>query len=439
MSLICGERAVSKETHILTSVACTLSTVVAILSVWYKLCFSTNRLKEGLEKFGECGGGIIFAGKSRTASVSKSAEIGDQPTTANEHARSGELRIAMDADHWFTAYKRYKSGTTKFTTWLTEAVQHCGRSLADITQVSAPSPAPFPKAAEKKAGKAAVNASTQIKHSKYLVPIKDFTKLAQVVVNSTKQKIQVPPSILPLLDDIISLRKEYSHWVGQAAGGSQAQYETHLHFVSVLQQVKAILQRSERAVPKGSGPVGKENTDPRGKEAANIFEALSLEEPTGAVDSPDSSFSVSTRPNANVKATSKPIYDMELLHDEVLFSSVLFFQDLEAIRRLIRKTWSEYRGGRTELSTASLLTNTAIEIIQRSTKEHLDSIKRWSDAPEEKDFIFWFYTHICKEAITDGEKPGDYTHMKTYEQAERISWPFPSSLKRTCQLSRPVR
>ena len=76
-----------------------------------------------------------------------------------------------------------------------------------------------------------------------------------------------------------------------------------------------------------------------------------------------------------------------------------------------------------DLSTASLLTNTAIELIQRSTKDHLDSIKRWPDAPEENDSIYWLYAHICKEDITDREKPGDYIHMKTYEQFVRISWP----------------
>ena len=228
----------------------------------------------------------------------------------------------MDADLWFSTYKRYKSGTTKFTTWLIEAVQKCERSLADITQVSASLPAPFSEKAKKKAGKAAANASTQTNQSKY----RDFTKLAQVVVNSTKQKVQVPPSNLALLDDVISLRKDYSHWVGQAAGGSQAQYETHLYFVSVLQQVKGILQRSECAVLKGKGPVGKENTDPQGKEPANIFEALSLEEPIDAMDSPDSCFSVSTGPNSKSTATSKPIYDMEFPMMKSYFPLFCFFR-----------------------------------------------------------------------------------------------------------------
>lgn len=129
---------------------------------------------------------------------------------------------------------------------------------------------------------------------------------------------------------------------------------------------------------------------------------------------------------------------MESLYDEVLFSTVLFFQDLQAIRELIRKTWSEYRAGRTELSTASLLTNTAVELIQRNTEEHLDSIKRWPDAPEGKDFIYWLYAHMCREHITDREKLGDYIHMKTYKQAERISWPENLSLKRVCPVSWPI-
>ena len=329
----------------------------------------------------------------------------------------------MDADLWFNTYKRYKSGTTKFTTWLIEAVQNCGQSLAGITSVSAPSTAPFRKNAKKKAGKATEDALTQTNQSKYLIPIRDFTKLAEVIVKSTKQSIQVPSSILALLDDVISLRKEYSRWVGQAAAKSQAQYESHLYFVSVLQEVKGILRRNECAVSKGRRPDGKENTDPQEKKTANLFEALTLEEPKDVEDSPDSFFSVSTGPNAKSTTTSKPIYDMEFLHDEVLFSSVFFFQDLEAIREFVRKTWSGYRAGRTELSTASLLTNTAIEMIQRSTREHLDSIKRWPDAPAEKDFISWFFAHTSKEAITGGEKPGDYVHMMTYEQADRISWP----------------
>lgn len=138
-------------------------------------------------------------------------------------------------------------------------------------------------------------------------------------------------------------------------------------------------------------------------------------------------------------AISKPVYHIESLYDDFLFSPGLFFQDLEAIREVMRNTWSGFRARHTELSAVSLLTNTASELIQRSTRECLDSIKRWPDAAEEKDFIYYFHAHICKEGITGREKPGDYTHMKTYEQVEKLAGPFLFSLKRINPASRPIR
>ena len=80
-------------------------------------------------------------------------------------------------------------------------------------------------------------------------------------------------------------------------------------------------------MPKLRGSDGKENIVPQEKEAANIFEVLSLEEPKDGVDSPNLSSSVSPGPKAEHMATSKPVWHMESFY-EVLFSSVLFFQDL---------------------------------------------------------------------------------------------------------------
>ena len=109
------------------------------------------------------------------------------------------------------------------------------------------------------------------------------------------------------MDDVISLRKEYSHWVDQAGGQPRAQNASHLHFVHILQQVKGILRREQCAVPRLRGSDGKENIVPQEKEAANIFEALSLEEPKDGVDSPNLWSSVSPGPKAEHMATSKPV------------------------------------------------------------------------------------------------------------------------------------
>ena len=122
------------------------------------------------------------------------------------------------------------------------------------------------------------------------------------------------------------------------------------------------------------------------------------------------------------------VYDIESLHDEVLISSVCFFRDLNAVRDSIRGVWSDYRAGSLGLMTASLLTSTAIEMIHRSTEDHLAMMKRWPDAPEEQNFIYWLYAHICRSDITKRERPQAHINMETYEEAERVSWPVCSFL-----------
>ncbi len=75
-------------------------------------------------------------------------------------------------------------------------------------------------------------------------------------------------------------------------------------------------------------PDGKENRHPQEKEAANIFEGLILEEPKDEMDSSKSALSVSNGSKAKNMAISKLVYAMNFIHDEVLFSSVSFVQDL---------------------------------------------------------------------------------------------------------------
>lgn len=86
--------------------------------------------------------------------------------------------------------------------------------------------------------------------------------------------------------------------------------ESDDYFIDVLQQVKGIPRRQECKKPKVGRLDGKENRDPREKEAVNIFETLSLEEPKGPLDSQSPSVSVLTEPKAKNVATSKPVYDM---------------------------------------------------------------------------------------------------------------------------------
>jgi hypothetical protein len=86
---------------------------------------------------------------------------------------------------------RYKAGTAKFSSWLAEAGKLCG---GDVNNIEVAVPRLTGQHSNKKA---------------YTIAIGHFITLAQTVADKVP-KITVPRSILNLLSDVISLRKEVS-------------------------------------------------------------------------------------------------------------------------------------------------------------------------------------------------------------------------------------
>ncbi len=309
------------------------------------------------------------------------------------------------------SYKRYKTGTQKFTSWLVEAVRRCGENIVDVPNSTS-------KSRKKKGAESSAKGSLPAGESKYTIPIRDFTKLAEIVVNSKNPRILVPSNILGLLAEVISLRKEFSAWMSHVASHDhlRAQNDSHRHFIKILNQVKTILHQKEDPVPTTANEDKKENLP--GNKLANIFEVLTLEEPE-----PVAHAATPAVPPLQNTQNLELMYDMETLHDEVLISSICYYQDLNATRDFIRNVWSDYREGLTALMTVSLLTNTAIEQIQRNTEDHLLMIKRWPDAPEEKNFIWWFYCHICEGDPLKREQPDDDINVELYDEAQLVCLP----------------
>ena len=325
----------------------------------------------------------------------------------------------MTSEIGFNSYKRYKAGTTKFTTWLVGAVQTCGGSVNDISSLAtAPTETSSKNSKKSKRANKTGGGRATVDDSKYTIQVKEFTRLAKVVMYSSTN-IKVPAAILGLLDDIIGLRKEVSRWLGRSSckHGCHDHDDGHAYFISVLEQVRKILR------PKPDLPIHRHKNEiqslPKEK-ITNLFSSLSLDDPNEIGDglSPIPPLPVKTRD----VGISKKVYDVESLHDEVLIASIFFFQDMNDIREYIRNLWSDYRKGTTELTTASLLSNTAIEMIQRSTVEHLDLIKRWPDAPPESNLILWVYLHLGG-SLDSPQNPDDLINMETYEEAERVSYP----------------
>jgi hypothetical protein len=290
----------------------------------------------------------------------------------------------------------------------------CGENIDNIAHASSQS---VPKSQEKKASK---KKSRDTKHSlienTYTIPVRHFIQLAKVVVHSTNPKVVVPNGIYTLLCDVISLRKEVSQVLGQAVTQDDGQSDGHSYFINVLEQVKEILRPStEKTVFRDE-----KRLETQDQKLGNIFEALDLE---GQLDVTDTShISQSARPDR--KPLPKQTYDIERAHDEILVSSLFFFHDLSQIRDFVRELWTDYGQGRADLSTASLVTNTAIEIMQRNLEDHIAMMAGQHGSPEEDDWIFWVYAHICHGMdLHHRERPGDLINFETYHQAEFVCLP----------------
>ena len=112
--------------------------------------------------------------------------------------------------------------------------------------------------------------------NRHEIPIKDFTGLAKNVAKSPKWQAHIPLSIIGLLSEVISLRKEVTSWLGLRCSVSEGQNESHRYFITVLEQVRDILQ-PQIDLPNENG-IKSSKGDSRLERLPNIFDALTMEE-----------------------------------------------------------------------------------------------------------------------------------------------------------------
>ncbi|CAG8953349.1 hypothetical protein HYFRA_00003560 [Hymenoscyphus fraxineus] len=101
----------------------------------------------------------------------------------------------------------------------------------------------------------------------------------------------------------------------------------------------------------------------------NRFAFLEIEEPTSWT-----STAVSNK-------TNKPIYGYEIkkTEEDTSFAIYCLFKDLTDIRQYVRQTWAEYREHCITFTTAALVSNTAIALFRRLTREFVSEFPQFED------------------------------------------------------------
>ncbi|KAE9375177.1 hypothetical protein N431DRAFT_463284 [Stipitochalara longipes BDJ] len=204
----------------------------------------------------------------------------------------------------FDAYKQYKAGTNKVTTWLASRA----REMLIFSDL-------FPNTSERK-GKGRLKA---------------IPRIAQAIANIKGQV--VPGAITQTLQDVIAARvacNECFQQQGTIDPSMQESNRKHQHFIEILRETLDILKPLSN-ISGEKKDKGNNDSDKTG--LGNLFGNLEIEEPT--------EWTSSSLPPKPAKAPQ--IYELENTEEEILYAIFCLLKDMTDLRYYVRQTWADLR------------------------------------------------------------------------------------------------
>lgn len=332
-----------------------------------------------------------------------------------------------------SSYKTYKEDTKAIATWLAVNAKRCGYSDDLLDRLGAASSAKATQAAPRLKGKARKKAQNAIKEASstgsapivvpsktktptYIIKIKESVSLAEYIVACTKPLIQVPTTLVRVLDRAILLRKNFS-----AETGSNIFDEGHAYFRGILEKTREVLKPrspSETVNDRLTKPVSAIDAADvaRSEDIQNIFDKLDLEEPSQEfLDSPD------VVPSSQPGKERQPNYEVEALQtkEEEYLAVHCLLEDVKHIRRFLCALWGNYQDGM-DLIATSITVNTAIDFVR--TLEQ-DPVSRFPAKRDYEDMIRPFFMVQCAHRGQDPnhrQRRDDMFNMAVYDLLEDI-------------------
>ncbi|WPG97910.1 Hypothetical protein R9X50_00069300 [Acrodontium crateriforme] len=239
------------------------------------------------------------------------------------------------AGPYINTYKVYKEGTARLTTWLVSTARKVGVDVDSYLTI----------------GPNGKRQST--------IPIKAFRQLATAIAASESPKIELPASMATLIRSVIGLRQRAnSFFVKVSQGASSVVDDGHRHFIGVLKEVLSILS------PQATN----DDENEHDASVANLFELLTLEEPTET-----EATSTSKKAPKNAESFSYNV-DQSDLEAESIFALFAFFNDVNEIRDHVQKLWADYRDSKIDSMAVAVTTDTAFMMLRKMSEEIPNSI-----------------------------------------------------------------
>lgn len=284
-----------------------------------------------------------------------------------------------------SAYKKYKNDTSIFIQWLSDNGQKCGYTLKSGANASRPLPGAASVKTARLKGKARKAAKQQgapmaadpapdqtPPRKRYFISSHELLYLAKAIVGSKSPTIQVPPPIIHAGLRAVSSRKRCANFFNKSADAKLSkQNHGHSYFISLMEEILLTLQPCF-ALSAGTTDQNASN-DPRPsvgtlEDLENRFAVLEVEEPEEPQDD---------GPATSSETVSQPIYDLESpeatrdAEQDKLFAIFCLFDDLARLRSFVTSLWTKHKNGEVGLITASVTTNSAIQVAIRTQEEVL--------------------------------------------------------------------
>ncbi|XXH01861.1 hypothetical protein Hte_008223 [Hypoxylon texense] len=279
-------------------------------------------------------------------------------------------------DERFSTYKQYKEDTEAIAGWLAYNSRRCGYQL-DGPLPPGPAVAPSSRLkgkARKQARSAGAKPATAktILKPQYAINVSDFSRMAKAIADF-KPKVDIPKALDNLFSRAIDARRRFTEWYQRSSHGEEGSNKRHAHFTGVLNSAWEILRPFE---PARTSHVKKRPADAPKSEPvvalANRFSKLEVEQ-SHEVDFDTETSNSKPQDEDDYKLTDVApvliVKSEEDLEEDFLFAIFDFMQELAELRAYMRHTWLGYKKGIMELIMASLLTNTAIQLVRRAEHE----------------------------------------------------------------------
>ncbi|EPE26209.1 hypothetical protein GLAREA_02121 [Glarea lozoyensis ATCC 20868] len=259
-------------------------------------------------------------------------------------------------------YAAYKASTTEFTTWLTGEAKARGYRSPNITSQTT------------------------------TISCVELLKRVDFIVCDSSAKLSVPISIQNVLQLAIRARRKCSAWFeamsDMATEVSEAEKQEttrdgHLHFIEVLEKALEHLTPFFGEPPKRKRTKAKKeakqlsSTTSSGCDTgtlSNRFDILEIEVPQDDCNSGTLPSRQDTRVPRDGHSKAELKVDLEVnKEDDVKFVVFCFFEDLRELREFIQATWKDAMTNGPDISTASLITNVALDHVSKS-EENITSL-----------------------------------------------------------------